>query len=173
MTHTRRPSPFADFLTLRPTFDRILEDTFIHPRQWSLPLGANALPLDVRNAPDALVIDAALPGIRPEDVEITVEDRTLTISAASREEHQETQGETLVNEIRRGSVRRSVTLPRGLEADKATATFEHGVLHLSIPRAEEVKPRRIEISPTIDALAATDADAPAETPVDAGADARA
>jgi HSP20 family protein len=171
MTVSRRPSPFADFLTLRPTFDRFLEDAFVHPRQWSLPIGAaNALPLDVRRAPDALVIDAALPGIRPDDVEITVEDRTLTIRAESREERQETEGETLVNEIRRGSVRRSITLPRGLETDKATATFEHGVLHLSIPRAEEVKPRQIQITPTIDAGRV---DAASGTPVDTGADAEA
>lgn len=167
MTHTRRPSPFADFLTLRPTFDRILEDAFVHPRRWSLPLGAtDVLPLDVRSTADALVVDAALPGIRPEDVEITVEDRTLTIRAESRDERQETEGETLVREIRRGSVRRSITLPRGLQTDDATATFEHGVLHLSIPRAEEVKPRQIQITPTIEAPAAIAADATDATPAD-------
>lgn len=160
MTLTRRPRPFADFLTLRPTFDRLLDDAFVSPRQWAFPLGtANALPLDIRSEPDALVVDAALPGIRPEDVEITVEDRTLTIRAESRDERQEQDGETLVSEIRRGAVRRTITLPRGLETDKATATFENGVLHLSIPRADEVKPRQIQITPTVDADAGTDSEA--------------
>jgi HSP20 family protein len=170
MTLTRRPRPFAEFLTLRPTFDRLLDDAFVDPRRWAFPFGtADALPLDIRSAPDALVVDAALPGIRPEDVEITVEDRTLTIRAESRDERQEEQGETLVSEIRRGAVRRTITLPRGLETDKATATFENGVLHLSIPRADEVKPRQIQITPTIDADATSHDDATNAKPVDAGA----
>jgi HSP20 family protein len=174
MTLTRRPRPFADFLTLRPTFDRLFEDAFVSPRQWGFPAGAaNALPLDIRSAPDALVVEAALPGIRPEDVEITVEDRTLTIRAESRDERREQDGETLVSEIRRGAVRRTITLPRGLETDKATATFENGVLHLSIPRADEVKPRQIQITPTIDATSTGHDDATNDQPVDAGADAKA
>jgi HSP20 family protein len=65
----------------------------------------------------------------------------------------------LISEIRRGSVSRSVALPSGLEADKATATFEHGVLRLSIPRAEAVKPRQIRISPTIDGKSAKSVEA--------------
>ena len=105
---------------------------------------------DVTNSPDALVVEAALPGIKPEDVEITVEDGTLTIRAESRQEREATEGETLVSEIRRGSVSRMLALPSGLEADKATATFEHGILRLTFPRAEAVKPRQIRISPTID-----------------------
>jgi HSP20 family protein len=177
VTLSRRPNPFG-VPTLRPTFDRVFEDAFVHPRHWTLPLwtrplgalplgAGNPLPLDVRDAADALIVEAALPGIRPEDVEVTVEDRTLTIKAESRDEHDEAGGETLVREIRRGSVRRSITLPRGLESDKATATFEHGVLRLSIPRAEAVKPRQIPITPTIDATNATDAAAPNGTPAHA------
>ena len=165
MTLVRRTSPFGELVTLRHTMDRLFDETFTRPRAWGLASGAlSGLPLDVRSAADALVVEAALPGIRPEDVEVTVEDRTLKIRADAREEHQETEGEILVNEIRRGSVRRSITLPRGLETDKASATFENGVLRLSIPRAEEVKPRQIQITPTIDAHATNG------TPVDAGAD---
>ena len=118
MTLSRRPSPFTDFVTLRPSFDRFFDDAVVRPFQRGFASAwSGGIPLDVRSAPDALAIDAALPGIRPEDVEITVEDRMLTIKAESREEHQETGGETLVNEIRRGSVRRTVTLPKGLETD--------------------------------------------------------
>jgi HSP20 family protein len=164
MTLSRRPSPFTDLVTFRPAFDRFFDEAVARPFQRGFGSAwLTGLPLDIRSAPDALVIDAALPGIRPEDVEITVEDRTLTIKAESRDEHQEGEGETLVKEIRRGSVRRTVTLPRGVETDKATATFENGVLHLSFPRAEDVKPRQIRISPTIDA------DPTRETPADVGA----
>ena len=82
-----------------------------------------------------------------EDVEITVENGTLTIRAEDRSERTEEQGDWLVRELSRGTVMRAVTLPSGLEADKAEATFEHGVLKLRIPKAEQVKPRQIRISP--------------------------
>ena len=96
-----------------------------------------------------------MPGIRPEDVDITVEDGTLTIRADYREERTEGEGETLLQEIKRGSTSRSISLPTGLEPDKATATFELGVLTLRIPKAEAVKPRQIRISPTTDGQAQT------------------
>jgi HSP20 family protein len=105
------------------------------------------LPLNVRTTADALVVEAELPGLRPEDVEITLENNTLTIRAEDRTERSEEQGDWIVREIARGSVMRTVTLPAGLEADKAEATFEHGVLRLRIPKAEQVKPRHIQIRP--------------------------
>jgi HSP20 family protein len=151
MTLVRRTSPLGELVSLRHAMDRLFEDSYVRPRAWSFSSdGSVGLPLDIRNTPDTLVVEAALPGVKPEDVEITVEDGTLTISAESGEEREETRGEKLISEIRRGSVSRSVALPQGLEADKATANFEHGVLRLSIPRAEAVKPRQIRITPTID-----------------------
>ena len=151
MTLVRRTSPLGELVSLRQAMDRLFEDSSARPRGWGLAAQmGGTLPLDVTNTPDALVVEAALPGIRPEDVEITVEDRTLSIRAQSTDEREETQGETLIKEIRRGSSSRTVTLPTGLEADKATATFDNGVLRLSFPRAEAVKPRQIRISPTID-----------------------
>jgi HSP20 family protein len=131
--------------------DRLFEDSFVRPRTRAGNAdGGASLPLDVTNSADALIVEAALPGIKPDDVEITVEDGTLTIRAESHQERETTEGETLVSEIRRGSVSRMLALPSGLEADKATATFEHGMLRLTFPRAEAVKPRQIRISPTID-----------------------
>jgi len=151
MTIVRRPSPLGEFVSLRQAMDRLFEDSFFRPSTSSFGGdGSAAVPLDITNAPDALIVEAALPGMRPEDVDITIESGTLTIRAETRTERQETDGEMLVNEIRRGSASRSVALPSGLEPDKAAATFEHGILHLSIPRAEAVKPRQIRISPTTD-----------------------
>jgi HSP20 family protein len=151
MTLVRRTSPLGELVSLRQAMDRLFEDSFVRPRGWGFPTEMGAtLPLDVTNTADALVVEAAMPGIRPEDVEITVEDGTLTIHAESKDERRETEGETLISEIRRGSMSRTVTLPTGLEHDKATATFENGVLRLTFPRAEAVKPRQIRISPTID-----------------------
>ena len=152
MTIVRRPSPFGELMSLRSAMDRLFEDNFFRPLG-SLSDAAMTLPLDVTRTKDALVVEAALPGIKPENVDITVEDGTLSIHGEFRDERREGEGESLVSEIRRGSVSRSVALPTGLEPDKATATFEHGVLTLRIPKAESVKPRQIRISPAVEGTA--------------------
>jgi HSP20 family protein len=147
MTIVRRPSPFSELMTLRQAMDRLFDDTVFRPYT-SLGNGElSRLPLNVRTTADALIVEADLPGMRPEDVEITLENNTLTIRAEGRTERTEEQGDWLVREIGHGSVMRTVTLPTGLEADKAEATFEHGVLTLRVPKAEQVKPRQIQIRP--------------------------
>ena len=154
MTLTRRPSPFSELVTLRQAMDRLFDDTVFRPYQ-AMGSGDARLPLDVRTTKDALYVNASLPGFKPEDVEITVENGTLTIRAEDRSEQTTEQGGWVVREIARGSVMRSVTLPTGLEADQAEATFENGILRLRLPKAEQVKPRQIRISaaPTTEAQA--------------------
>jgi HSP20 family protein len=150
MTLVRRTSPFSELVTLRQAMDRLFDDTVFRPfAAYSGNGDFSRLPLDVRTTPDALLVEAELPGLKPEDVEITVENGTLTIRAEDRTERTEEQGDWLVREISRGSVMRTVTLPTGLEADEAEATFEHGVLKLRIPKAEQVKPRQIQIRPVM------------------------
>lgn len=147
MTLVRRPSPFRDMLTMRQAMDRFFDDE-VRPLRWlSGGIDGPALPLDVTTNDDRLTIEAALPGIKPDDVDITVENNTVTISGRTAEERKAEEGSYVVQEIRRGSFSRSVTLPNGLEPDKATATFEHGILRLEFPKAEQLKPRQIKISP--------------------------
>jgi HSP20 family protein len=144
MTMVRRPSPFGELLSLRQAMDRLLEDSVVRPRGWGGSDGS-AVALDIRTTPDALLIEAPLPGVKPGDVEITVEEGVLTIRGENRAEAPEDET-VLVQEIRRGVFTRSVTLPSGLEPDRAEATFEDGVLFLRIPKAEQVKPRHIRIT---------------------------
>lgn len=149
MTIVRRPSPLGELVTLRQAMDRLFEDSFVRPRIWGSGwLENGSLALDISSTPDAIVVEAAMPGVKPDDVEITVEGGTLTISGQFKSERKEGEGDYLVQEMRRGSFSRTVSLPEGLEPDKATASFEHGVLTLRIPKAEQVKPRQIKISPT-------------------------
>ena len=149
MTLIRRTSPLGELVTLRQAMDRLFEDSFVRPRVWGGGWSESAgLAMDIRSTPDALVVEAALPGVKPEEVDITVEGGTLTITGEFRSERNDGEGDYLVQEMRRGSFSRAVTLPQGLEPDKATATFEHGVLTLRIPKAEETKPRQIKIEPT-------------------------
>jgi HSP20 family protein len=147
MTLVRRPSPFSELMTLRQAMDRLFDDTVFRPFNGYAAGDVSRLPLDVRSTSEALLVEAELPGVRPEDVDITVENGTLTIRAEDRTERTDEQGDWLVREISRGTTMRTVTLPTGLEADKAEATFEHGVLKLRIPKAEQVKPRQIQIRP--------------------------
>jgi HSP20 family protein len=150
MTIARRPSPFGELMTLRQAMDRLFDDDYRPFRWMSGGLDGPALPLDVTTSDDAVTIEAALPGIKPEDVDITVENGTVRISGKTADERKAEEGSYVVQEIRRGSFSRTVTLPNGVEPDKATATFEHGILRLEIPKAEQLKPRQIKISAVSD-----------------------
>lgn len=163
MTIVRRPSPFGELMTLRQAMDRLFDDDD-RPFRWlSGGVDGPALPLDVTTSDDKLTIEAALPGIQPEDVDITVENGTVRISGKTADERTADEGSYVLQEIRRGNFSRTVTLPTGLEADKATATFEHGILRLEIPKAEQVKPRQIKISAVSDGNGRrTNDDRPAE-----------
>jgi HSP20 family protein len=162
MTLVRRPSPFGELMTLRQAMDRLFDDDYRPSRFMSGGFDGPALPLDVTTDADRLTIEAALPGIKPEDVDITVENGTVTISGRTTEERKAEEGSYVLQEIRRGSFSRTVSLPTGLEADKATATFENGILRLEIPKAEQVKPRTIKISPVSNGHGERTSDQPAE-----------
>lgn len=161
MTLSRRPSPFSELVTLRQAMDRLFDDRMFRPFE-SVTESLGRLPLDVRSTDDALVVEASLPGFSPDDVDITVENNTLTIRAEERQERSDESGDWLVREISRGSMMRSVALPTGLEADRTEATFEHGVLTLRIPKAEQIKPRQIRISPVTSGSASNGASTQAE-----------
>jgi HSP20 family protein len=148
MTFARRPTPFGELLPLRQAMDRLFEDSFL-PIGWGLNAsGTTQFPLDVRVTADELVVEGQLPGVKPDDVEITIENGRLTIRGTTSSDDERQDGDFLVREIRRGSYSRTVSLPNGLEADKAEASFDDGVLTLRIPKAEQVKPRQIRITPT-------------------------
>ena len=146
MTIIRRANPFDELFTLRRAVDRLFDDDVFHPRTWrTISLGAEPA-LDVTTTPDELVVKASLPGWQPEDVEITLTGSTLTVSGEMREEARRDDESWILNEIRRTSFSRTLELPEGLIGDRATATYEHGILTLRIPKAEEVKPRQIRIT---------------------------
>jgi len=145
MTLIRRSGPFGDLVSLRQAMDRLLEDSFVSPRNWGLG-DEQLVPMDVYTSDDEVVVQAVLPGVRPEDVDITVEGSTLTISGDTTQTAGGQEGSLVLQEIRRGRFMRTLSLPAGLEPDKATATFEDGMLTLRIPKAEAVKPRQIRIT---------------------------
>ena len=156
MTIIRRASPFDELFTLSRAMDRLFDDETFRPRAWRA-VGVGAEPaLDITTTPDELVVKASLPGWTPEDVDITLTGSTLTISGETKEESRREEESWILNEIRRGSFSRTLELPKGLVGDRATASFENGLLTLRIPKAEEVKPKQIKISATSDGQAQRD-----------------
>jgi HSP20 family protein len=153
MSMMRRSNPFGEILSLRQAMDRLFEESFIRPR--SVFTGDTetgfGVPIDVSSTPDSLVIEAALPGVKPEDVDVTVLGDTLTITANSAEEREGDESGYLYREVRRGRFSRTVTLPSQVDSDKAAASFENGMLRLSIPKAEQAKPRQIRLGGASDA----------------------
>ncbi|MFP3898319.1 MAG: Hsp20/alpha crystallin family protein [Dehalococcoidia bacterium] len=138
--------PFTDLMSLRQAMDRLFEDSFVRPSRSLATLGELAAPaLDVYQTANDVVVKAALPGLKPEDVSIDITGDTLTIKGESKTEQEVKKEDYLYQERRYGAFARSVVLPSGLKADKAEASMEDGVLTLTIPKAEEVKPKAISV----------------------------
>ena len=102
--------------------------------------------MDVVETQDELVLTAELPGLPKEEVKITIEDGVLTISGEKKFEKKEEGKDYYLVERRYGTFHREVTLPSQVDASKALASFENGVLTIRVPKAEAAKPREIEIS---------------------------
>ena len=167
MTIIRRTSPLGDMLSLRSAMDRLFDDTFFRPMARGTGEVAFAMPLDIYTTADTLVVEAALPGVKPEDVDVSVLGDTLTLTATSGSDETKELPGYHVREVRRGRFSRTVTLPSGLRTDAATATFENGILTLAFPKAEQIKPRQIPVTAptegTATAISASTGDA-AHTP---------
>jgi len=103
------------------------------------------LGMDVYETDQALVAQVAVPGIDPDDIEITLTGDMLTIRGQIAEEKEEKDRQYLWREMARGEFSRCVSLPAGLQADKAEAEFKNGLLTLTIPKREEAKAKRIHV----------------------------
>ncbi len=141
----RNPSPFGELLQLRRAMERMFDEPFFRPMAGSRA-ASRRLPLDVFETPESLVIEAALPGVKPDEVEVSVMGDTLTLTAGGESDTRSEEDGYRWREVQRGRVTRSVTLPQGVVADQATATFENGLLRLSIPKAQPAEAVRIPVT---------------------------
>ena len=140
-----RWDPFRDVVSLRDAMNALFQDSFVRPAGAPGQTGGVALPLDVTENENAFVVRASLPGVKPEDVHITVLGDTLTIHGETRAEEEKKGEHWHLRERRSGSFQRSISLGTPLNSDKAQADFERGVLTLTLPKSEEAKPRQIRI----------------------------
>ena len=140
----RRWDPYREMMVLRNSMDSVADrELALAPHSWKSFKWSVAL--DVVESEDEYLVTASLPGINPEDLEITFEDNRLTIKGESKEEEEVDEARFHLRERRFGSFTRSIKLPSGIESDKIEANYDKGVLKLHVPKVEEVKPKKISI----------------------------
>ena len=143
MTLTRW-EPFRELMTLREAMDRLFEEAFTAP--FRLSDGWGVLPLvDMYQTEEAVVVKATMPGVKPEDLHVTVTGDVLTIKGEVKEEEEVKEATYHLRERRFGTFTRTIQLPVPVIADKAQAEFENGILTLTLPKAEEVRPKAITV----------------------------
>jgi HSP20 family protein len=146
-----RWDPFRDLLTIQDEMNQLFGRAFGERGQQGQgaeggqALRAWAPALDISEQKDAYVVTVELPGVSPEDLEITLEDGLLTLQGERRFQQESSDQQYHRIERRYGSFRRSITLPSQVQADAIEAHFENGVLTVRVPKAEEAKPKKIEV----------------------------
>ncbi len=140
-----RWDPLREMMTLREAMDRLFQESVVRPTGSFLAGARGATPVDIAERDNSFVVQAAMPGIAPEEIQVTVKGNTLTIRGEHKDEEERSDQNWLVRERRGQSFYRSVTLPTAVNADKAEAKYENGVLTLTLPKADEALPKQIRI----------------------------
>lgn len=144
MTNLTRWDPFSE---MRTTMDRLFDEGF--PRPWRLIPNSTeyeaTFPIEVSETDEALEVKASLPGVKPEEVEVTVANDVLTVKATHKEETEDKKRDYYRREIRYGSFHRALSLPVSVDSEKAEAKFENGILRLTLPKAEAIRPKQIKV----------------------------
>ena len=144
MSNLTRWEPVREMMTLREVMDRLFDDAFTRPISlrdggWTSPA------IDMYQTDDEVVVKAALPGFKADEVQINVTGDVLILHGEMKHEEEKQDKAWHIREHRWGSFERSITLPTDVKADKAVADFENGVLTITLPKAEEVKPKTITV----------------------------
>ncbi|MBE0682853.1 MAG: Hsp20/alpha crystallin family protein [Anaerolineales bacterium] len=144
MSNLIRWEPAREMMTLREAMDRLFDDAFTRPlslagNTWSVPA------VDMFQTDNEVVVKVALPGIKAEEVQINVTGEVLTIKGEVKQKEEAKEKAYHIREQRWGAFERALVLPTEVVADKAKADFENGILTITLPKAEEVKPKSITI----------------------------
>lgn len=144
--------PFEELPPLREAMNRLWEESMLGPRRmgwpgfgWLAQLG-RTFPVDVRETETDYILEASLPGMKPDEIQVSAAGNTLTIHAETTHEQKTEKAGTYVRQERyEGEVVRSITLPGAIDRAKIAATYEHGVLTLHVPKTEETKGQVIKV----------------------------
>jgi HSP20 family protein len=143
-----RWDPFRDMMTVRDAMDRWLQHGLSGTGQLLSTIRPDSIPIDVIEHEDAFEVRAAVPGVRPEDVEVTVQGERVSIRAEARADEERGGNNWLMREHRYGTLQRSITLPAPVSSDNAQARVENGVLTLRLPKTQGAVARRISVATT-------------------------
>jgi HSP20 family protein len=143
MANLIRIDPFREMTGMREVMDRLMDDGFHRPFNGALWDVTSVPTMDLYQTDDSVVVKMGLPGVKPEEIQISVANGVLTIRGEVKEEKEEKEKTYHLRERRYGSFSRSVSLPSNVSADKSEAVFENGILTLALPKAEEAKAKTI------------------------------
>jgi HSP20 family protein len=144
MATVARWNPIRDMITLREAMDQLFNENYLRSREARQQGVAWQLPLDAYTTEDAIVLKADVPGLKPEELEVTLEADTLTIRGElkNRAENQN----YVLRERASGPFERVLTINTPIDTTKVEATFEDGVVQIVLPKAEAVKPKQIKVT---------------------------
>ena len=139
----QRFDPFRDLRNMEDTMNRLWRGfgtttTREGAEDWNIAI-------DVVQKPEEIVVNASLPGVKPEDIDLTIEDNVLTLKAERQAEHREEDSRYLIQERSYGRYYRALRLPDTVDVNKVKSSYEGGVLTISLPKAEEKKPKQIKV----------------------------
>ncbi|MHA3772027.1 Hsp20/alpha crystallin family protein [Verrucomicrobiota bacterium sgz303538] len=137
-------TPFDRLASLRDEMDRLFDFSF-PSRDTGLVSGWSPA-LDLFDDKDALVVSVELPGMKKEDINISLHEGVLSISGERRHEREKKEGEAFRSERYFGKFQRSISLPTQVKADGVKASYKDGILTVQLPKAEEAKPKHIEVN---------------------------
>lgn len=143
MNKVTRWDPVRDMITMRQAVDRMLDDAFARGAE-TRGTGAWLLPMDAYTTEDAIIIRADVPGIQPDELDITLEGETLTIRGEIKRDTDQSRKYVLL-ERPTGKFERTLNINTPISHDGVEAAFKDGVLTLTLPKAEAVKPRQIAV----------------------------
>lgn len=146
MSNLTRWEPIREMVTLREAMDHLFDDAFTRPFGLTDGWHTSGMPaIDMYQTDNEVVVKASLPGIKADDVQINMTGDVLTIKGEMKQTDESKAKNYHIREQRWGAFERTVQLPIAIVSDKAKAEFENGILTVTLPKAEEVKPRLITI----------------------------
>lgn len=145
MSNLARWEPFRELVTLREAMDRLFDESFVRPSRTLSRAQEQTLAVDIYETDEDIKIRATVPNVDPDDLDITITGEQLVIRGETKREQEIEEENYICRERFRGAFSRTLPLPTDVVAEDAEAEFENGVLTLTLPKAEEVKPKAIEV----------------------------
>jgi len=140
-----RFDPVSEVQRMNDVFDRLFGTPLLASHRFVAGPRDLTIPLDVVEKEDKLIIRAAVPGVSPDDLNVSIENGVLTISGESRHEEENEQDKVYFRECSYGSFTRSIRLPQNLEVDKVDAEFDNGFVNIALPKMPEEKPKALKV----------------------------